>query len=163
MRDPVRLRILKALTLALQQITPANGYYNDLTASVFRGRDYFGQNDELPMVSILEAPLQPEQVVSPRGADVSTGEWDIMIQGWVVDDAENPTDPAHFLMADVKKALGRTRKRGRGQSILDLGNDVIDMNIAGGTVRPPDELSANAYFWLMLKLKISEDFNEEIV
>ena len=44
--EPVRLRVLKAMTECLKDITPANGYHTDLKGQVFRGRVIFGDNDE---------------------------------------------------------------------------------------------------------------------
>jgi hypothetical protein len=40
-------------TEALKEITVANGYAHDLATSAFRGRVIFGENDPVPMVSIL--------------------------------------------------------------------------------------------------------------
>lgn len=162
--DPFRLRVLKALTLALQDITPANQYVNDVSAAVFRGRLAYGDNDPLPMLSILE----PAQSTVPALNDDGNigGDWDVLIQGFVKDDARNPTDPAYVLMADVMRRLGQEQARrdgGRTLNILGLGggkgggNEIIEMKIGHGVVRPSDEISTKAYFWLTLTFKLVED------
>lgn len=158
--DPLRLRILKALCESLEQITPANGYQHDLTGSVFRGRDIFGYKDPLPMVSVLEAVNDDEQVPSPRSSGMSTGPWSLQIQGFAQDVRANPTDPAHFLMADVKKRLIEERMRNRQYDILGLGNNVTELQMGSGVVRPPDEISSVAYFWLRLTLTVVENLND---
>lgn len=158
--DPLRLRILKALCTALEEITPANGYQHDLTGAVFRGRDIFGYDAPLPMVSILESVEDDEQVPSPKTSGMSTGPWSLQLQGFAQDDRFNPTDPAHFLMADVKKRLIQERMRNRQYDILGLGDNVIEMRMGSGVVRPPDEISSVAYFWLRLTLTVVENLND---
>ena len=165
MPDPFRLRVLKALTVALQEIRPANGYVNDLQTKVFRGRLIYGDDDPMPMVSILEPPVPIDPVVNDGGT--IAGDWDLLIQGFVKDDHKNPTDPAYVLLADVMKRLGIEQDRrdsgGRTLNILGLGggkglgNEIIKMTIGHGIVRPADDISANAYFWLTLTLNTAED------
>lgn len=158
--DPFRLRVQKGLAAALEQITPANGYRHDLTGAVFRGRDTFGATDPLPMLSILEAPIQPDQPPSIDDAADEHGRWEVVIQGFVADDKKNPTDPAHVLMADVRRALALERKNRNGRGVYDMlgmGGLVTGLDIGSGVVRPPDELSAKAYFWLTIVLHIVED------
>ena len=154
---PFRLRVLDALTAALESITPANGYEHDLTGAVFRGRDVFDENDPLPMISILEPVQQAETQMGPDGTPASKGPWQLLIQGFVQDDRLHPTDPAHFLMADVKKALGEERLRGRGFDILGMEGKVTDLIIGQGIVRPPDDISGKAYFWLFVYLNLAEN------
>lgn len=153
---PFRLRVLKSVTSALQQITPENGYKFDLSKSVFRGRAAFGDDDPLPMVSILEVPIPPEQTKPPLDAKDASGDWDLIIQGFLPDDFENPTDPGHMLMADVKKRLALERvKLNDGEA---FGIEAITrLTIGPGTVRPPDDISAKAYFWLSFTIGVVED------
>lgn len=161
MADPTRLRILKALTACLEEITPENGYAHDLSGKVFRGRDMFGDNDPLPMISILEAIEEEEQVPSPQGSGMSTGSWTLQIQGFIEDDMYNPSDPAHFLMADVKKRLIQERIRDRQYDIFGMGNSVTELRMSRGVVRPPgDAVSDKAYFWLRLTLTVVENLND---
>lgn len=157
MADPFRLRILKALTGALEEITPANDYEFDLTGVVFRGRDTFGDKDPVPMVSILEAIEEKAQVPSPQGGSTSTGPWELLIQGFVEDDYDHPSDPAHRLMAEVKKRLIQERIRDRQYDIFGMGGKVTELRISHGVVRPPDEVSGKAYFWLRMTLIVVEN------
>ena len=157
---PLRLRILKALTASLEQAvfeyTPEVGDAwpsVTMTGRVFRGRVVFGEDDPLPMFSILEAPIPLDQV--PSGADNtgSTGLWELLIQGFVDEDHKNPTDPAHYLMAACKERLAIEKARNRDFQILGLGKHVTGLDIGAGVVRPPDEISAKAYFWLKIYIR----------
>lgn len=169
--DPFSLRVAKALTDVLKGITIANGYKHDLATSVFRGRNVYGEDDPLPVVSILEYPIAPDQNLAPLESDKSSGLWEWAIQGFVEDDKENPTDPAHRLAADVTKALAIAK---RGPSAArqsqgfnnggmlgvktDTGNPgVLEINIGRPVCRPPDEVSGKAYFWLTISLRTAEN------
>lgn len=173
---PFRLRVLKALTASLELIAVADDYKHDLAGAVFRGRDIFGgEDDPVPMVSILEPPLPIDQLVAPPLATTSTGEWDLLIQGFVHDDLKNPCDPAYFLLADVKRRLVIEKRRtidmrkpgigrgtpdpfGMGDNPNGVPNIVKDLVIGSGVVRPPgDGISDKAYFWLNITIKIAED------
>jgi len=160
--DPFRLKVLKALTLALEEITPANGYAFNLSGKVFRGRTSFGDNDPIPMVCILEAieQEQPGTVSMPAAASTANGPWALLIQGFVEDDPTNPTDPAHILMADVKKRLALERPRERQNNILGMGGRVHELKISPGVVRPPDDISGKAYFWLRVTLGMVENLSD---
>ncbi len=171
--EPLRLRVLKALTMALSEITPDNGYHTDVRftdpegvvkPAVYRGRMVFGENDPLPILSILEAPIPLDQTPVPRDSEFSSGGWELMVQGFVKDDSENPTDPAHFFMADVKKRLALERRKANAMKnelgILGLGNFITQLRIGTGVVRPPDEISATAYFWLTITLDMVEDLTD---
>lgn len=163
--EPFRLRVLIALTEALQQIMVSSGYKHDLGGNplrVIRGRLVFGANDPLPMLSILEVPIPLDQVESPETSSLNTGVWDLMIQGFVEDDPKHPTDPAHRLMADVVERLAKERKKAMtGTDMFGLNGAVSKMTIGRGVVRPPDpEVSAKAYFWLSLSLTLVEDLAE---
>lgn len=169
---PLRLRVLEAITDCLSEITVANGYRHDLANAVFRGRIWYGDDDPLPMVSILEDPLPNNQSQSGQGAHGdgtdSHGSWTLLVQGFAVDDKKNPTDPAHYLMADVKKCLVQQRKRktrsahGAGEyNPFGMGGVVENITIGAGVVRPPDyDVSAKAYFWLTLTITITEDLED---
>lgn len=161
---PTRLRVLRALTAAIGEIHPDRGYQTDLGPSaefprgkVFRGRILFGEGDPIPMVSILEVPIPPEQLPSAPDSSLLKGPWELIIQGFADDDAENPTDPAHVLMADVTQRLAVEKERNRDFQLFGMGDTVTNLSIGVGVVRPPDELSSKAYFWMPLRLEIAED------
>lgn len=165
--NPLRLEIHKRLTAILEEITVANGYVSDLEGKVFRGRAVFGESDPLPMVSILEVPIPIDQRPEPGDSTYGSGGWELMVQGFAVDDRDNPTDPAHVMLADVKKRLAIERKKlswgptqGPSAGILGLGRTITNIKIGPGVVRPPDEISAKAYFWLTIELELAEDLED---
>ena len=158
-QDPFRLRLLKNLTALLQTITPANGYSVDLSESVFRGRAVFGDDDPVPMVSILEAVKTVEALrMQPDGIE-QKGVWPLLIQGWTEDDiGGNPTDPSHYLMADVKKCITKHRaEHARTYDWLGMGGAITDIRYNGGVVRPPEDVSGKSFFWLLLDVELVED------
>lgn len=162
--NPFRLEVQKRLSAMLEEIAIADGYQTDLAGAVFRGRSVFGDETALPAISILEAPIPLEQLTAPRDAPLSSGQWEIVLQGWVRDDKKNPTDPAHVLMADVKKRLAIERKKANARrdedGIFGMGRSVTGLQIGPGVVRPPDDISVRAYFWLTITLEIAEDMEQ---
>lgn len=167
--DPFRLRVLKALCGVIEGVTPANGFSHDLSRyedeggtlrpRVFRGRDLFGTGDPIPMVSILEHPRALEPAQGGGGAPVSTGGWDLLVQGFVQDDPDNPTDPAHVLAAEVISVLAA--ERARRNDLLGLGFRmpcVTEIEIGSPVVRPADAtISTQAFFVLTVTLTLVED------
>lgn len=171
---PRKLRILKALTDTLKTITPANGYQSDLadfdpgdgafTPRVYRGRAFFGDEDPVPMISILEAVEASEDVVAAhKFKAVSEYFWPLLVQGFVKDDKTHPTDPAYTLLADVRQCLAREASRRSAGSPFILGfpdTKVTGMQIGSGIVRPANELSAYAGFHLTLGIGLIDDAEE---
>ena len=162
MTDSKRLTILKALTEHLRGITVANGYQHDLANAVYRGRLSFSEETPLPCINILE-PLNPDR--EPRVTDgglLQKEDWVLLIQGWVDDDEVNPTDPAHLLMADVKKRLSllMVEPYRNPNPAYMLGSKVAGVFIEPGTVRPPEENSARAYFYLRVVLQVVEHLDD---
>jgi len=171
-QDPFRLRVQKALTAALKEITPANGDTHDLSdvtdrtglteAKVVRGRDTFGDGDPLPLVCILEDPRMLDANNADDGYTASSGDYRLFVQGFVEDDRENPTDPAYLLVAEVIRALVRQKKD--RFNILGLGDTkpcVESMVIGQPVVRPGDDIvSSVANFYLPVTLKLVEDLEE---
>lgn len=160
--EPFRLRLLKAITGALETITIENGYQHDMAGKVFRGRLTFGDSDPLPMISVLEPPLPEDVLWAMADNTYSTGPMQLLIQGFVDDDFHNPTDPAHRLMADVKLCLAREKKRQASMgkaNMLGMGGAVMEMQIGQGACRPPDYASDRGFFWLTLTLRLVEDLD----
>lgn len=157
---PFRLRVLKALTSTIEDVNPDNGHHHDLRGKVFRGRLRFGSTDPLPMVSILEAPI-PQDTLNGTGENTgSTGEWELLVQGYAIDDRANPSDPAHHMMAEVKSILVAQKRRDRGNNILGMQGRVIEMSVGQGSVRPPEDPTTEAFFWLTLKLRLAENLEQ---
>lgn len=157
--DPFKLYLLKQLTTLIETVSILDGYKNDLDGKVFRGRSEFGESDPLPLISILEVPLPPDQLRSPLGSGELAGDYDLIIQGFVPDDPDHPTDPAHYLMADIQSVLAKAKQEKERDGTL-LGNKrVIEMRVGPGVVRPPDDMSAVAHFWMTLTLNIVQDLD----
>lgn len=176
---PVRLRVLNALTDVLEAVTEdsnsATGYRNTLAGRVFRGRLFFGADDPVPCVSILEAPQPEEAIIETRRGPLSLYDWNLLIQGFAEPDRTNPTDPAYHLAADVVAALAAERDKARlhpsqasgplldpAQGLLGViqnGKPVVDsISIGSPVIRPPDENSSqHSYFWLLLTIRIAEN------
>lgn len=170
--DSKRLATLKALTEHLSlEVAVANDYLHDLAGAVFRGRMYFDKDDPMPCVSILDNINSDRFPVRAGDEDSGDGEaksnWVLLLNGWAEDDKNNPTDPAEQLMADVKKALA---KIGYEPHPMDadqskhanymLGGLIAGIEFEPGTVRPPDENSAFAYFWMRVILKFTENVRD---
>jgi len=160
MADPYRLAVMKALTEQLKGITVANGYTYDLTNSVFRGRAVFGDDDPVPMISVLESPRnEPGQF---SGENARKGDLTVLVQGWADDDDENPTDPAYFLMDAVEHRLARVTaiSSSTGEPVYPteylLNRLVADFKVQPGVVRPPmmDGISSKAFFYLAVTLTL---------
>lgn len=169
--NPLRLEVMIRLCEMVREITPGNGYISDLSGAegtkanrVFRGRTIYGDSDPLPMISILESPIPLDQLPAPPASGYSSGGWELMIQGFVEDDKDNPTDKAHVIMADVKRRLAIESKKVSAmrddEGPFGLLRQVTNIGIGTGVVRPPDEVSAKAYFWLLIVLDLVEDITE---
>lgn len=164
--EPFRLRVQKSLTAALEQIIPSNGFVNDMApedgeGKVLRGRTIFGDDDPLPMISILEEPIAPESDLAPSDGTTAYASYDLMVQGFVKDNYKHPTDNAHYLLGDVKKRLiSLKEEEKRDDRVFRFGakaNTVTEVSFGGGVVRPADEVSAVAYFWLRVSFQLCED------
>ena len=172
MADPFRLRVMKAVSTVLKNINIPDGYCHELedftddvgrTAErVFRGRDQYGDNDPLPMVSILEDPRALDENNANEDETASTGRYRILIMGFVADDSEHPTDPAHSLAADIITALVKAKLD--KYDILGLGAKmpcVTKLTIGQPVVRPPDGVIADvAFCYIMLTLTLVEDLEK---
>lgn len=155
MADTKRLAIAKALTALLEnEVAVSNGYLHDLAGKVHRGRVTFGIREALPRVALVET-LNPDR--EPMRAGWQPTQKDsliLLVQGHAEDDQENPTDPAHLLMGDVKKALAKIGLTTSEHHML--GGLIAGFNMEPGIVRPPDDLSSVAYFYLRVRLEVVE-------
>ncbi|MFU1607318.1 hypothetical protein ACM25O_13115 [Sulfitobacter pontiacus] len=163
MNDTFRLKVLKTLTAALEQVTTANGYQHDLTDKVVRGRVTLTAEDGAPpLVAINEKPVFPENLQAENSGQSIT-KLELLIQGFAPDDRKNPTDPAYYLLGDVQKCLALEKSRDDGFDILGLGCSVTAMRIGQGVVRPPDGVvSDTAFFWLPVTLEFAENQSKPI-
>lgn len=173
MEEPIRLTVLKALTTHLEGIVhvapdPENnvegvdwGGFN-LSGAVFRGRAVFGDNSPDTMLSILEAPRPDFPNYGGTNREAANETWQLLLQGWTVDDKLNPTDPAYHLMQVVELRLEQiiATKRGSGApaypSAYMLGNLISSFSFGPGVVRPPTEgVSSKAFFYMPLRVGLA--------
>lgn len=158
MADSRRLQVLKAITTQLETITVLNGYQFDLEGAVFRGRTGFGDETPTPCIGIFE--MRPEDAVR-ADETVQRDEWFLAIQGYVDADDVHPTDPAHNLMADVKKSLAvimRPDTPVSRNSEYMFGGLVVDMQLDGGVVMPPSQdVTDVAVFLLKMTVTIVDN------
>lgn len=160
MAEPLRLRILQALTAEFETLNDPNG--ESLAGKVFRGRDHFGDSDPLPLISFLES-VDEKNIAGTSaemrpGSSVQQSSWEVLVQGFVEDDLYNPTDPGYRLLAIVKQKLAEIRKV--KNNILGFGPTVTDLTFSAGVVRPADEVSSKAYFWLKVRMNVAEDHSD---
>lgn len=174
MADPFRLRVKKAISAQIKNVSIADGYIHDLgdftdsvgrTAErVFRGRDQYGDNDPLPMVSILEDPSALDANNAYEDDSTSTGGYRLLIMGFVKDDSNNPTDPADILAADIIQALVKAKLGDFKYNIFGLGRKmpcVAKLMIGQPVVRPPDGIIADvAFCYIMITLTLVEDLEK---
>ncbi len=175
MADSKRLTTLKSLCEFLMgEIQEANGYKHSLDPQrgVQRGRIEYTNADPLPGVSVLEdidPDRFPRRAAGQDGtlAPIEVTEWTLLVQGWVKDDLENPTDPAYELMADVRKALAKISREVdptdgvEDPTVYRLGGLIAGLSMEPGVVRPPAEgVSSKAFFWMRVTLKFTEDLND---
>ena len=160
MADTKRLLLLKSLCVYLKdEITEANGY-NYTLVDVRRGKRNFGKELKLPALAILEN-FNPDRLPEVIGGVVGTKhKYDqiYLLNGWVDDTnlppGEQEGDAAHRLMGDVKQALGKLLVPRNQSGFFDgLANT---LSIEPGVVRPPDEQSEKAYFWMRIRLEVVE-------
>lgn len=140
--DPKQLRILKALCVHLMGIKPSNGYDVDLSGAdpggfptnVFRGQAKFGSDQPTPFVSVLES-LRPDPRPKPSGLGKvhRIDDWELLVQGWVDESRQYPTDDLYKLKAQVEKRLAEVQFP--GQSVYRLGGLINDLQIGPGVVR----------------------------
>lgn len=172
MNDSRQLDILKRLSDHLEGITPDNGYDFDMTGVVFRGRRVYGDNDPIPLLSIVEH-LDPDIVLNTAGQEnfMREEQWILLVQGWV-DSAheEFPTDEAYQLKASVEKRLYEliaidpaTGDPAYPSSyMLGLnGGSVARLTIGPGIVSGPREgISSKAFFYLPFGVGLVTDLSD---
>lgn len=142
MTDTRQLRILKGLTAHLEGVTPINGYDFDLTGRVYRGKARFGAEEPVPFVSILES-MRPDPRPMEAGNERLNREerWELLIQGWLKENREYPTDDLYLLKGAVEKRLSEiVAVDGQGnpvspRHVYRLGGLIAGLRIGPGVVR----------------------------
>lgn len=158
---PIQISVLEAIQDRLESITKGDEYHFTLKDRVFVGRPVFDENDPIPMISILEVPLPPEQRMVPKGSNLVSGKWELFIQGWVKEEDRNSkflTKQAYCLKQDVQRALLRERKNFDRVGVADplFGcREIQDFHLDRGVVRPDEERSTTAFFWMPLTIDLA--------
>ena len=174
---PIRLQIQRAISEVLLEVNPDNGYEFDLRPAedeqprIVRGRLTIGDDEPLPMVTILEPPLHPVPTDTMRQPDNTARqtEWDLIIQGFAMDDPVNPTDIAYQFEAEVRRCLAMQKKRRDGGvgsirhlNILGLGDKIQGMTFGNPVIRPSETVANQAMFYFVLTVKFCEDMESAI-
>lgn len=167
MADARQLDILKRLGAHLEGITPANGYDFDMTGVVFRGRAFYGDDDPLPMLGLLEY-LSPDINLEVAGDNniMRQETWIVLVQGFVQQQPTNPTDDAYQLKAAVEKRLSETVATVNGDPAFPpaymLGlhkKGIVNLSIGPGIVTVPREGPVSAYAFFYLPVGITRAVN----
>lgn len=169
MDKPFRLVVLERLTDTLKGISSDDGYFNDLADAdgkefVFRGRDQYGPNDPLPLVSILEDPDLGEMLQSENAASDSKTMWPLLIQGFATDDPTHPTDNVYYLTSDVMRKLFEVKCAEPILGFARSGSNILAMTIGDPVCRPADgETSEVSNFYVKVVLTLVEDWSKPLV
>lgn len=159
MPDSRQLRILKKMTAHLID-TP--GY---APLKIVRGQGMISSLEAIDILSILEAPRPiPGDAVGQAGV-VRNESWTLLIQGWPLDDKQNPSDPAYAMKAAIEARLAEviiepSNGAIRKDALYRFGGDIISMTIGQGVVRPPtkDETASRlAMFYLPVVIELVTD------
>lgn len=175
MSDSKQLDILKRLTAHLAGITPANGYEFDMTNKVFRGRLFYGEDDPIPMLSILENPDADVTVPNAVGQTKVVGfrTWSLLIQGWTTLDPDNPLDSCYQLKAAVEERLSRLIVKSSStylplypsEYLLGLAQENVTngLVVGHGLVSPPTEVVSYPSFFIPVGLGLKIDYVQPFV
>lgn len=157
-RAPKQLRVLRKLK-ALLEVT--SGYEG---AKCWLGKSVITSKEIGDTLSILEAP---RPIVGSGAGEQNlkrTEAWTLLVQGWPVDDPDEPSAPAYWMKAAVEQQLSLIMAelpngRQRDDKLYRLGGDISSLTIGQGVVRPPSEEAASrlAMFYLPLILEITTD------
>lgn len=138
----------------------------DLVDRVYRGRRTIPSKDAAGCMSILEAPREVIGVPAGRDGQVRDSEWRLLVQGWPVEDMENPSDPAYLMADAVEQRLYRLYGVHGASEGGDPGGPVhpddymLGGLIHGVTVSDPlvlpaqDGLSVVAFFYIPVTLSL---------
>ena len=159
---PLQITILEAIRAALGEIVAGPEYHFTIpAANVFIGRAQFDDSDPLPLISILEVPIPPEQLELSRGGpNVLAGRWELFVQGFIKDGPKASrflTQDAYRLKQDVLTRLLKEREKldvvGQPEGLFGVRN-IEDINVGRGVVRPDDERSGVCFFWTPLTINL---------
>ena len=160
---PKRLAILTRLTTLLETIQPSRGYQFDLKGKVFRGRELFGDELDMPALTLLEAPTGGMNIPANLERTVNAGDWTVFVQGMVKDNKQTPVDEVYWLHADVVRCLSTVTAMDAKQQPVSpatyrLGGLIDDLTLTPAVCRPPEAgVSSKAFFWMPIIIKYTLD------
>lgn len=157
-RAPKQLRILRKLSALLEATSAYPGI------KCWRGKSVVTAKETADTLSILEAPRPIIGAPAAEQGVKRSEAWTLLIQGWPVDDPDEPSAPAYWMKAAVEQQLslviaelpdGRQRRDG----VYMLGGDISSLTIGQGVVRPPSEEAASrlAMFYLPVIVGLQTD------
>lgn len=157
-RAPKQLRVLRKLK-ALLEVT--SGYEG---IKCWIGKSVITAKETADTLSILEAPRPVVGSPAAEGGVKRNEPWTLLVQGWPIDDPEEPSAPAYWMKAAVERQLSLINAelpdgRQRTDPVYLLGHDIHSLTIGQGVVRPPSEEAASrlAMFYLPLIVGITTD------
>jgi hypothetical protein len=157
-RAPKQLRILRKLRAHLEVTSMYEG------TKVWIGKSVITAKDTTNTLSILEAPRPVVGQPASEGGVKRLEPWTLLVQGWPLDDVEEPSGPAYWMKAAVEQHLSLIVAelpdgRERTDPLYKLGGDIGSLTIGQGVVRPPSEEAASrlAMFYLPLIVEITTD------
>jgi hypothetical protein len=159
MPDSKQLRILKKLCAHLELTPEAE------ISRVVRGMGVISAKEAGNILSLLEAPRPIVGQPAGNGGVRRNESWTLLLQGWPIDDKQNPSDPAYVMKAKVEQHLSKIVTEPdtgvlRKDPIYLLGGDIGSMIIGQGVVRPPSQEEASsrlAMFYIPLILEVATD------
>lgn len=175
MADPYRLIVLKRLTALIETMSVADGYPYDLVGRVHRGRTIYGEETNMPFISIIEAPRPGFN--NYAGVDEATATtWDLLLQGYCEDDMKHPSDPLYVFAEAVENVMSKAVLMlgdGSGRAAFPewylLGRDeeettwVHSFQFGPSVVRAPDGTPmTKACFYLPVKLGIAREVGQRV-
>jgi hypothetical protein len=168
--ESFRLTVLKRLCALLELTEFEQESDTDLTGKVFRGRSLFGTESPKTMLSVIES-TKPDFGIYVGEENKRVVPWALIIQGWTINDPENPTDGAYQLMAAVEFQLSKIVKRNSQgdpqypddymlgpRSTSSMKRMITDARFGPGVVSPArDQVSSIAFFFMPIALSLVEE------
>lgn len=158
--EPKQLRVMKKLSAHLARTPGFEGI------KVFRGLAVITSKEIEDALSLLEAPRSLFGEGVGYGKTKRAEQWALILQGFPIDDRQNPSDPAYILKAAVETQLAAIVDNDsqdgvqRRDDLYLLGGDIASMDIGQGIVRPANQESGSsrlAEFFIPLLLEIQTD------
>jgi len=157
-RAPKQLRIIRKLVAIVEATSGYEG------TKCWIGKSVLTAKDSEDTFSLLEAP---RPVVGSGAAEnnVKRNEpWTLLLQGWPVDDHEEPSAPAYWMKAAVEQQLSLIiaelpNGAPRRDPIYMLGGDISALTVGQGVVRPAGDSAPSrlAMFYLPLIIEMNTD------